>query len=69
MSGAAETKKYAKFLLSVGNGTTEEGDLINMSEDMMTEQNSMEELREAFKRKKRKYIGLLPIRGTPPSPL
>ena len=24
--------------------------------------------REAFKRKKRKYIGLLPIRGTPPLP-
>ena len=23
-------------------------------------------IREAFKRKKRKYIGLLPIRGTPP---
>ena len=26
-------------------------------------------LREAFQRKSRKYIGLLPIRGTPPSPL
>ena len=26
-------------------------------------------LREAFKRKNRKYIGLLPIQGTPPSPL
>ena len=25
-------------------------------------------IREAFKRKKRKYIGLLPIRGTPPLP-
>ena len=27
------------------------------------------QIREAFKRKNRKYIGLLPIRGTPPSPL
>ena len=39
ISGANETKKYAEFLLSVGNGTTEEGDMINMPEDMMTEQN------------------------------
>ena len=44
LSGATETKRYAEFLLSVGNGTTEEGDLINMPEDMMTEQNSIEEL-------------------------
>ena len=26
-------------------------------------------IREAFKRKNRKYIGILPIRGTPPYPL
>ena len=44
MSGAMELGEYAEFLLSVGNGTTEEGDLINMPEDMMTEQNPIEEL-------------------------
>ena len=44
MYGATETKKYAECLLSVGNGTTEEGDLINMPQDMMTQQNSIEEL-------------------------
>ena len=38
--------------------------------DLNTEQtlNDAWLLREAFKRKKQKYIGLLPIRGTPPLP-
>ena len=43
-----------------------EGKLLETIESNLIHLKLTEFLREAFKRKKRKYIGLLPIGGTPP---
>ena len=43
-SGANETKEFADFLLSIGNGNIKGGDLIAMPDDLMTRNDSIDEL-------------------------
>ena len=50
--------RYRRFTDDFGDDYVGESDYKNISED----------LREAFKRINRKYIGLLPIGGTPAPP-
>ena len=44
LSGNQEFEDFSSFLLSIGDGTIQGGDLIDFPEDMMTNTNSIEEL-------------------------
>ena len=68
--GKMSKKEFClKFQSSFCCGRNNEGFSSHLFEALDTDQNGIIDFREAFKRKNRKYIGLLPIRGTPPSPL